>query len=349
MKKFILLFVMAFSVLTLSAQKAVQTNKVFDNVFVGVEGGVATPLDFYDVLPFNPTTTFRVGKLFNPIVGAEIEETMWLGSNAFYKNRFDGAVHNGVRGNYLGANALFNLTNLFGGYKGTPRLFEVSAVAGPGWIHTFIPNHNDKYENHLGAKTGLDLAFNLGKAKAHTLSIKPAVLWNLSVPGNSIGQLAFNKHGAQLYVGVGYTYHFKTSNGTHSFKLYDVGAMNKEISNLKRQLAKKPTKVEVVKEVVKEVVNTKVIDGTEHVIYFAQNSSVLTIDARDILDNIKGTVKVDAYASPEGTEQYNKALSQRRANVVAEYLRSKGVTVTEAVGHGVVGQASNRVAIVTIQ
>lgn len=349
MKKIIFIMLMAFSAIVVNAQTAVQKSKVFDNVSLGIDGGVATPLDFYDVLPFNPTMSLRLGKLFNPVVGAEIEETMWFGSNAYYQNRFDGATHNAVRGNYLGANALFNLTNLFGGYKGIPRTFEVSAVAGPGWVHTFIPNHDDKYENHLGAKTGLDLAFNVGKEKAHTINLRPALLWNLSVPGSKYGQLAFNKHGAQLYLGVGYTYHFKTSNGTHHFKLYDVGAMKKEITNLKRELAKKPTKVEVVKEVVKEVVNTKVIDGTEHVVYFAQNSSVLTIDARDILDNVKGTVRIDAYASPEGTDQYNKQLSQRRANVVAEYLRAKGVTVTEAVGHGVVGEASNRVAIVSVQ
>ena len=76
---------------------------------------------------------------------------------------------------------------------------------------------------------------------------------------------------------------------------------------------------------------------------------MLTSDAKATLDNVSGTVKVNAYASPEGTEQYNKDLSQRRANVVADYLRGKNVTVTEIVGRGVVGEASNRVAVVTVQ
>lgn len=343
MKKIIFMMLMAFSAVVVNAQTAVQTSKVFDNTFIGVEGGVSTPLTFDNVFPLNSTVTLRVGKLFTPVVGAEVEGTTWFGSRAGYADRFDGYTHNAFRGLYVGLNGLVNLTNLFYGYNGSPRIFEVSAVAGPGWIHTFTPNNGDKYHNHLGAKTGLNLAFNLGKTKAHTLSINPSVLWNLSVPGNKYGQLAFNNKGAELYIGVGYTYHFKTSNGTHHFKVYDVGALNDEINRLNEELAKKPKQVEVVKQVV--TTNT-VVETRERVVYFSQNSDVLTDDAKAILDNVNGTVKVDAYASPEGTEQYNKELSQRRANVVADYLRTKGVTVTEAIGHGVVGETSNRVAIV---
>lgn len=350
MKKFIFMMIMALSAIVVNAQTAVQTSKILDNTYIGIEGGMSTPLSFDGVFPLNATTTLHVGKLFTPVVGAEIEGTAWFGSHADYSNRFDAsAAHNAIRGSYVGLNGLVNLTNLFLGYKGTPRNFELSAVAGPGWIHTFIPNHNDKYENHLGAKTGLDFAFNLGKSKAHTISVRPAVLWNLSVPGSKYGQLAFNKHGAQLYVGLGYTYHFKTSNGTRHFKLYDVGAMQDEINRLREDLAKKPTEVVREREVVKEVVTTKVVNNNEYVVYFAYNSDVLTSDAKATLDNVSGTVKVNAYASPEGSEQYNKDLSQRRANAVADYLRGKNVNVTEAVGCGVVGEASNRVAVINVQ
>ena len=31
-----------------------------------------------------------------------------------------------------------NLMNLFAGYKGVPRLFEVEAVAGAGWLHYYV-------------------------------------------------------------------------------------------------------------------------------------------------------------------------------------------------------------------
>ena len=80
---------------------------------------------------------------------------------------------------------------------------------------------------------------------------------------------------------------------------------------------------------------------------FEKNSAKLEEPAKSDLDKVSGTVKVVAYASPEGSDDYNKELSQRRANAVADYLRAKGVTVIEAYGAGVNGNTSNRIAIVT--
>lgn len=339
MKKVIFMMLMAFSAIVVNAQTAVQTSKVLDNTYFGIEGGVATPLDFDHVFPLNSTASLHFGKWFTPVVGAEVEGTAWFGSHDF------GGTHNAFRGLYVGVNGLVNLTNLLCGYNGTPRKFELSAVAGTGWIHTFTPNQSDKANNGLGVKNGLDFAFNLGKEKAHTISVRPAVLWN--VTHSHTMPLTFCKNSAQLYLGVGYTYHFKTSNGTHHFKVYDVGAMQDEINRLREEVAKKPTEVVREQEIVKEV--TKVVNSNEYVVYFAYNSDVLTSDAKATLDNVSGTVKVNAYASPEGTKKYNKDLSQRRANAVANYLRGKNVTVTEIVGLGVVGEASNRVAVVTVQ
>lgn len=348
MKKVIFMMLMAFSAIVVNAQTAVQTSKVLDNTYFGIEGGVATPLDFDHVFPLNSTASLHFGKWFTPVVGAEVEGTVWFGSHIYggAQERFDTyGTHNAVRGSYVGLNGLVNLTNLLCGYNGTPRKFELSAVAGTGWIHTFTPNQSDKANNELGVKTGLDFAFNLGKEKAHTISVRPAVLWN--VTHSHAIPLTFCKNSAQLYLGVGYTYHFKTSNGTHHFKVYDVGAMQDEINRLREEVAKKPTEVVREQEIVKEV--TKVVNSNEYVVYFAYNSDVLTSDAKATLDNVSGTVKVNAYASPEGTKKYNKDLSQRRANAVANYLRGKNVTVTEIVGLGVVGEASNRVAVVTVQ
>ena len=72
--------------------------------------------------------------------------------------------------------------------------------------------------------------------------VNPGVYWGL----NEAGNIKFNKNYAQLGVMVGYTYHFKTSNGTHYFKTYDVGAMTDEISRLNEELAKKSKEVEVI-------------------------------------------------------------------------------------------------------
>lgn len=350
MKKIFIIMFMALTAIVANAQIAVQESKTWDNVSVGIDAGVATPLQFDNVLPVNPTVGIRVSKDFTPVWGAELEGNVWFGSNSAYGigNRFDDGLHNIVRGLYVGVNGTTNLTNMFLGYKGTPRLFEVKTVLGLGWVRGFRANTPDKYNNSLGAKTGLDLAFNLGENKAHTINIRPAVLWNLSY-GSEHSALAFNSKGAQLQLTVGYTYHFKTSNGTHSFKTYNIGAYEAEIEALNAELAKKPTEVEVIryvdKVVEKKVVERVFVNETCYVL-FGFDSAELDDVAKAGLDTIEGTVKIEAYASPEGSEKHNVKLSQQRADVVAEYLRARGVEVVEAVGNGVSGNSSNRVAIV---
>ena len=74
-----------------------------------------------------------------------------------------------------------NLNNMFAGYNGQPRLFEVEAVGGFGWLRL-----NDFYEtgegaNHLASKAGVNFNFNLGEKKAWTVAIKPAILWDMSM------------------------------------------------------------------------------------------------------------------------------------------------------------------------
>ena len=346
MRKFIFsLVIMMMTVMSANAQTALQEQKFFDNVFVSVGGGVSTPLDFNSVFPLNPSATISVGKWFNPVVGAEIEGTAWFGSHDSQgtENRWDlTTTHNAFRGSYVGLNGLVNFNNLFCGYNGNRRFFEVNGVVGLGWEHFYRPGVNDRYSNGLGVKTGLDLAFNLGKQREHAVSIRPAVLWNLSSPGNAVNGLAFNKMGAQLYLGVAYTYHFKTSNGTHSFKKYDVTPVDPKV--IEKIVEKKVVvNKEVVKEVVKPVQNTWTV-------YFAKNSDVLTDAAKAELDKIgqNAVVEVYATASPEGTDEYNLALSQKRADAVKAYLEERGVKVAGAEGRGVIGPESNRVAVVTM-
>ena len=77
---------------------------------------------------------------------------------------------------------------------------------------------------------------------------------------------------------------------------------------------------------------------------------MLTDDAKTVLDGVTAkNVKVVATASPEGTAEYNKRLSEKRAAVVCDYLTKKGVNVVSAEGLGVKGDASGRVAIVTVE
>ena len=365
MKKAILSLVLLLTVfLSSSAQIATQNSTFFDNTYIGVSGQVATPLSGNDVFPVDPAATLFIGKDITPVFGLRVEGTAWFGSNTDKIHayqipaRFDNPYltstdysHNAVRGINVGLDGTVNLSNWVLGYKGTPRPVELSAVTGLGWFRTLRANETDL--NDLSAKTGLSIAFNLGKDKAHTILVEPAVLWNLTKDNH---QIKMNKHKAYLALSIGYAYHFKTSNGTHSFKTYDVGAMNDEINRLLAENEKlgndlKAAQNRPMPKPTHAHAQTKVVPiETTYLVTFAQNDATLTDEAKATLDNIPGfaTVNILATASPEGTADYNKTLSEKRANAVSEYLKSKNITVNEVTGAGVTGNTSNRIAIVTV-
>lgn len=337
--------VLMFSMLVgLNAQTAIQTSKVLDNVYVGVNAGVFTPLNLDNVFPLNTTLGFRVGKNFSPVIGVFVDDQVFFGNNDFALTE----AKNIVRANHLTLNGDLNLTNLFSEYR-ADRKFEVSVVGGLGWLQMFNPgiSEGDYPDDDLTARTGMKLAWNLGESRAHQFVVEPQVLWDLTATGHGV---KFHEGHAQLGVTVGYIYKFKTSNGTHNFKTYDVGALNDEINRLREELAKKPTEVvrEVTNTVEVPVTNTVEVAVGDLVVFFAQGSADLSDEARAALDKVTGKVNVVATASPEGGKNYNQRLSERRAEAVAKYLRDRNVEVVSTEGLGVVGRESGRVAVITV-
>jgi hypothetical protein len=325
------------AVVTAKAQIATENSNAFDNVGAGITAGVSTPLDFNSVFPLNTNVGLKITKDITPVIGFQIEGLAVLNDNHFSD------LKTAVKATNVGLNGALNLSNAFWGYKGTPRVFEVSAIAGLGWLHAWNTS-----ENSLTSKTGLDLAFNLGKNKAHSLVLTPAVYWNL----HKIDAIQFNKQGAQLALNLSYIYHFKTSNGTHHFKTYDIGAMTSEIGRLNGALAecesREPKVVERVVEVASKV-QTNVFGNWT--VQFAKGSSELTDGGKKVLDSIGTDLVVDVVgtSSPEGNNEFNQRLSEKRAAVVVDYLTKKGVKVNSWKGIGAQGgAASNRLATITV-
>lgn len=335
MKKILLMLALFSAVVTANAQIATENSNAFDNVGAGITAGVSTPLDFNSVFPLNTNVGLKITKDITPVIGFQIEGLAVLNDNHFSD------LKTAVKATNVGLNGALNLSNFFWGYKGTPRVFEVSTVAGLGWLHTWNTS-----ENSLTAKTGLDLAFNIGKNKAHSLVLTPAVYWNL----HKIDAIQFNKKGAQLALNLSYIYHFKTSNGTHHFKTYDVGAMISEIDRLNGALSEcEKREPKLVERIVEKKV--AVPTNTEWFVQFAQKSAELTAEAKATLDKIGEDLVVDVIgtSSPEGDAEFNQRLSEKRAAVVADYLTKRGVKVNSWVGKGVqIGLATNRLAIVTV-
>ena len=358
MKKFLIaLSVLAMGITSAQAQIAYEKAKPFDNVYLGIEGGVMGPMNFKHFTPLNAAAGLKLGKNFSPVWGANLEGLAFFGDNRWQTGSLGFShSHTVVRAINLGLNGTLNFTNLFCEYN-PDRRFEVGAEAGIGYWITYGDKHiiqtsNTGDDTELTAKTGLTFAYNLGEKRAWQLYVEPAVLWNLTHgPGDAI---QFGKQAAQLGLFVGLNYKFKTSNGTHNFKVWNVGELNDEINSLRDQLNAKPKEVvkEVIKEVVKEVPaqQTLCIDNLVFVT-FAQGKYNLTNEAKKALDDVKEGrhVQIVGTASPEGPKDLNQRLSQNRADVVAKYLQSRGVIVDEAKGAGVQGVTSNRLAVVYVK
>ena len=108
---------------------------------------------------------------------------------------------------------------------------------------------------------------------------------------------------------------------------------------------------EVVKEVVKELPGKEIRIENLVFVTFEQAKYYLTPQAKKALNAVAAGshVQIIGTASPEGSKEFNDRLSQNRANIVAEYLSSRGVIVDEALGKGVQGVTSNRLAIVYVK
>ena len=382
MKKLVLMLAAASMAASVSAQ-TVSESKTFDNIYVGLNGGVATKTTGHKWLSdLDPNAGVRVGRYFTPVFGLAVE------GNAYFSNKPWGSTGTVVRATNVSLLGTVNLSNWFGGYQGEPRTFEVSALYGLGWGHVFTNNKDVKkntseQRNRMTSKAALDFAFNFGSEKQFQFYVEPSInfaflgqarKYQVVPTGNPLnpvgvaehvtydykaasqaGQPAYNINNSFVQLNAGIVYKFKNSNGTHNFTIVtprdqaEIDALNAQINELRNR------KPEVItKEIVKEVPSVKVKEFTVSdlvFVTFAQGKSALTADAKAALNNIKEGVHVQVVgtASPEGSKELNDRLSQARADVVANYLRARGVKVDEATGKGVQGTTSNRLAVVYVK
>ena len=382
MKKLVLMLAAASMAASASAQ-TVAESKTFDNIYVGINGGVATKTTGHKWLSdLDPNAGIRIGRYFTPVFGLAVE------GNAYFSNKPWGSTGTVVRATNASLLGTVNLSNWFGGYKGEPRTFEVSALYGLGWMHVFtndkaVTAATENQRNRMTSKAALDFAFNFGSAKQFQFYVEPSINFaflgqarskqgvgskNATTPikyvdhdtydyktATQAGQPAYNINNSFVQLNAGFIYKFANSNGTHNFTIVtprdqaEIDALNAQINELRNR------KPEVItKEVVKEVPTVKVKEFTVSdlvFVTFAQGKSALTNDAKAALNNVKEGVHVQVVgtASPEGSKELNDRLSQARADVVANYLKGRGVIVDEATGKGVQGVTSNRLAVVYVK
>ena len=269
--------ILALGAMTLGASAQYEGHKFFDNWSLGVNVGAITPTTHHAFWKScRPNFGLEVTKQITPIFAIAVEGEANVNTTPS-KNAIDQ-----MNVSYLNK---VNLTNLFCGYKGKPRFFELEAVAGMGIGFGFVPstqdisqlpavagvNLNDETTDdyaYLTSKFGLNFLFNLGSKKAWTFALKPAIVYNLD--GQFFPGLTTYRNGAHWNVDAsaieltaGLTYHFKSSNGEHYFtkvRPYDqaeVDGLNARINALRGEVADRDARINALENEVNDLRNRK--------------------------------------------------------------------------------------------
>lgn len=374
MRKIVASLVLCMAVIAANAQKAVEGNKFTDNWSVGFNAGGTTPLT-HSAFFKNMRAVLGVGldKQVTPVLGLGFEAMTSINTTPS-RTAFDNTN--------LSVLGTLNLSNLFGGYAGAPRLFEVETVAGIGWLHYAVNGESDL--NSMSSKLGLNFNFNLGEEKAWTLAFKPALVYDMSADGTD--NVCFNANRAAWEFTAGLKYHFSCSNGKHYFTIVkpynqsEIDALNDQINNMRREAddnaaalknanqkaadlekALNDCKNQAPKVITETVTNNK--KTLESVVTFRQGGTSVESSQTPNVERIatylknhkNATVSIKGYASPEGNADVNARIAKQRAESVKNMLINRykiAANRITAEGQGVGNMFEepdwNRVSICTI-
>lgn len=400
MKKFILSLIAAAAI-SANANAQGQTSftgtKPLDNWSIGVQAGAVAPIGGkLSVFP-NSRGIFGINlnKQFSPIYGLTIEGTLGVNTSSWSRDIEDNPMT--VKSNTWFDNSSvlllnrINLNNLFCGWNGGKSCFEVEAVAGAGWYRYIYDkaaaigtdSHASQDYNTAVAKFGLNFNYNIGKEKAWTVALKPAIVFDLI--HNQIHNMEFDKRNAMVELTAGVVYHFKNSNGKRYMTEVGVmtpeelGALNARIKEAQDGRTRAEADANAMKEenarlkkLLTECMNrpvqqTTVVDNSkktlESTVTFRVGSTAIDASQQPNVERIasylkkhvEANVEIKGYASPDGPEDVNIKLANSRAQAVKDMLVNKyGVPASriKAEGQGIGNMFEendwNRVSICTI-
>lgn len=304
----------------------------------------------------------HIQKQITPVFAVGVEGSLGVNTSPWLRKNFQGVFDDyrvtvrsktAMDNMYVGAYGSINLFNLFGGFR--TRVFDMELVGSVGWGHDFynngamMPSYTAEAQdqNYFVTKAGLNFNFNVSKNV--TIALKPSVSFNMT--GTAYEPLdvaqttcAYNRTPSfNLMASVNYNFgpgfiYADTQNQA------EIDALNEILNGLRSELdaciattATNATTIAALQTELDACLNRapveKIVDYSNNVryIYYKFNSSVITGDqlpnvemiASYLEHNPDATVLIKGYASTEGPEDYNLALSQKRADAVKTMLIKK--------------------------
>lgn len=367
----------------------VVTNGFWDNWFVGFGGDFISNFSSQEIgVSGSPFASERyswggsvtLGKWATPSVGVRAKvgfgwgrqvnsaEADFMGPDYMWDNDLTNPKFSQLN---VSLQPLFNLHNIFAGYK--PRVWNTilyasvgchinfvtddsSAMVGLGWLNVF--NVSDRFHFNV------DIYANMGEADMDGISIADA-------PAEVTRTPAFGTRDWQIGASVGFGFNLGKVGWDNAPDVDAIMAMNKAQldalnASLVDQQAENERLMALIKshkcpEPTKQV--TQIVSSRASVFFNIGKSKIASkkdlVTVKDLAECAKAngqTIVVTGYAdSKTGTASYNQALSEKRAQVVAEEIVKMGVSrdKIEVVGKGGVKDLSpisyNRRVVVSLK
>ena len=309
-----------------------ESNKFWDNWFIGVGAGVNGTAG--SDMKFNIgglAVDVNAGKWITPTFGVRAGYR-GIKNGADFKKNVRGAVDEWNQ-HFFHVDALWNMFESIDGYKET-RFYNLIPYAQFGYLRLTDPKNNE-----FGAGAGLLNTFRLGervdfvvdlslvetrgaiynyngKKYAHLFSATAGLVFNL-------GKTGFVRHSSVAPVVV-----------PLPFTLDQYNALQDRVNALEAENAALKNEIAALKAKTPDVVYKDVAVATPATLYFDSNSAKLSVREKAHLDyyieNVlaKTNNKVQVIGNADkktGTEAINNKIAGKRADVVADYLVSKGI------------------------
>ncbi len=342
-----------------------ETNRLFDNIFVGVAGGVNLYFGENDSegkfgKRLAPALDIHVGKWFTPSIGARVgyaglQAKGWTTAGTLYAKKADGNLFQEKFGvMYLHADALWNFSNAVSGYR-EDRTWNFVPYAGVGWARSY---GNDSHDNEIGFDVGLLNVVRLCKSLDLTLEAR-CLLVNQRFDGVSGGRLGEG----MLSVTAGLAYKFNRRGFTRASNVQpiDITPYLNRIRGLEENnstLASKNSVLndenEKLRNAPAKVVVEQKVSASPVVLFFKIGKA--TLDSKELTNlefYVKNAIKADkdktftligSADKATGSRELNQHLSEQRMEYVYNLLKNKYGVAPDRLVKKAEGDTNNRFA-----